>query len=161
MKKIVPIACVFLCLMFIIVATPRAQVPRIAIQLQQKIFPWLDTWGIVQLRFPIGSLTVSPTVAINDYELPNIVKYLYVGINASIRVLQRETAYAYLATGVGLQPFDNGIDSASLAVAVGVGWSPSPFLDIRAAVGSGLMLGRASMLPLNLSVAVQISSPLF
>ncbi len=80
MKKIVLIVGVLLCLMFIIVATPRAQVPRVAIKLQQIAFPWGNTWGLVQLRFPLGSLTVSPTVGISYYGLPNTLKYLYVGI---------------------------------------------------------------------------------
>lgn len=163
MKKIVPIAGVFLCLMFIIVATPRAQVPRVAIELQQRVYPWGATWGIVQLRFPLGSLTVSPTVGISDYGLSSILKYLYVGINASTstRLLQLETAYMYLATGGGLQPFYNGTDSASLGIGAGVGWSPSSFLDIQAGVDSALMLKSSYLFPLRLHVMVRISWPLF
>ncbi len=160
MKKIVPMAGVFLCLMFMIVATPYAQGPRVGIELQQVISPGLVTWGTVLLMFPIGSLNIGPLIASSS--LSSFAKHLYVGISAhtSTPLLQLKTVDVHVSTAVSFSPF-YGISSALFGIGVMVCWSPSPFLVFQAGISPTMALDGAYVIPLYPHINVLVSWPLF
>ena len=163
MKKIILIIGVLLCTTSIIAVISSAQVPRAAFSLVDTGPSWNNTWGVLGVMFPLGSLTITPQIEVNDYVLSHGVQHLYFGISVSGRtqLLQLKMAYVFAAAGVSAPLFYHALDLAQADMNTGVGWSANPFLDIHVGGSLTTMLKRSLMFPFYLWVSVQISWPLF
>jgi len=163
MKKIILIIGVLLCLTSIIAVISSAQMPRAAFSLVDTGPSWENIWGILMVKLPLGSLTITANVAIDDYVLFHGVQYLSggIGVSARTQLLQLKTAYVFAATGVTTRLFYHTLDFASAEINTGVGWSANSFLDIHVGGSFATMLKRSLMFPFHLWVSVQISWPLF
>ena len=163
MKKIILIIGVLLCTTSIIAVISSAQVPRAALVLQHVGTSWRATFGIVELRFPVGSLTLTPYIGIPYSVVSHGLQDLWFGTTASthIQLLQLKMVYVCAMTSVLGRPFFHAFATSSAHIAAGVGWSANSFLDIEAGIYSSTRLNRARMIPFRIYAEMRISWPLF